>query len=147
MKRTLSKMLLATALLSAPAALDAQAQTDPRQALAEAEKAYADGMEVGNEAVRELIERDPGNTELAVAGLRSILGRSHASAEWTRYASERLIALQELGAVSWNQDVIFDIYHARFLSDLKAHRRLSAKLLHDELSTHYHGSHRFSGLS
>ena len=133
MKPTLILTLLAAALLAAAGRLQAAAPMDPKLALAEAVKAYDKGHETGHQAVRAIIERDPGNTQLALAGLRMILIRS-ATPEWSHYASTRLLALQELGVLSWHDNPTFDIYRRRFEHDLKENRRLSAKLLLDDLS-------------
>ncbi|MDP6523773.1 MAG: PQQ-binding-like beta-propeller repeat protein [Kiritimatiellia bacterium] len=125
----LSLLLLAPALL--PAA------QDYKQALAEAKKAYDSGIENGNMAVHELIEGDPGNIDLAMAGLRLILERSRNNDGWRSYASERLLALQELGVVSWNESMDLDVKSAQLGADLGTGRRLSAGILLEELSERY----------
>ena len=134
MKKTLILTLLATALLALPGRLQADPPKDP---LAEAMTAYNQGMEAGNQAVRDTIERDPGNMQLALAGLRLILQRSGGDPQWTRYASTRLFALQEMGGLSWHDDSTFEIYRARFEQDLKENRRLSAKHQLNEISRRY----------
>ncbi|MBT3202283.1 MAG: PQQ-binding-like beta-propeller repeat protein [Phycisphaerales bacterium] len=137
MKQTLILTLLAAALLTRANLLPAAPPKDPKQILAPTEKAYANGRENGNQAVRAIIERHPGNTQLALAGLNLILRHSDRNQEWTRYASSRLLALQELGLVSWYADPTPDIYLARISQDIAAGRRLSAKLLFNELSERY----------
>ena len=124
MNKALILTLLAMALLALPGRLRADPPKDP---LAEAMTAYNQGQDTGNQAVRAVIERDPGNMQLALAGLRLILQRSGGDPQWTRYASTRLLALQELGVLSWHDDSTFEIYRARFDQDLNENRRLSAK--------------------
>jgi outer membrane protein assembly factor BamB len=124
MNKALILTLLAMALLALPGRLRADPPKDP---LAEAMTAYNQGQDTGNQAVRDTIERDPGNMQLALAGLRLILQRSGGDPQWTRYASTRLLALQKLGVLSWHDDSTFEIYRARFDQDLNENRRLSAK--------------------
>jgi hypothetical protein len=104
MNKALILTLLAMALLALPGRLRADPPKDP---LAEAMTAYNQGQDTGNQAVRAVIERDPGNMQLALAGLRLILQRSGGDPQWTRYASTRLLALQELGVLSWHDDSTF----------------------------------------
>ena len=137
MKKALILTLLATALLAAAGPLQAADPIDPEQIMAEAEKAYNGGLEAGNQAVRDTIERYPGNTRVALAGLHLILNRSSSNPQWTRYATTRLLALQEMGVLSWHEDPTFRIYLIWFDQDLKANRRLSAKHLLDVLSRRY----------
>ncbi len=137
MKKRLILTLLATALLAAAGELQAADPIDTEQIMAEALKAYSGGVEAGNQAVCEIIERYPGNTQLALAGLHEILKRSPSDPQWTRYASTRLLALQEMGVLSWHQDPTFQIYQVRFDQDLRAIRRLSAKHQLNVLSRRY----------
>ncbi len=147
MKQTLILTLLAAALLTAPNLLPAAPPKDTRQILASAEKAYADGPENGNQAVCAILERHPGNTELAMAGLKLILKYSGGNQEWLRYATRRLLALQELGLVSWHADPTLDIYLSRINQDIAEGRILSAKLLFAGLRERYPDDLRNKGLS
>ena len=135
MKRTLTTYIVAI-LITAPALL-ATAQ-DYKQALAEAEKAYDNGVGNGDEAVRELIERNPGNIQLAQEGLQIILrGISGHDEEWRNYATSSLFALEELGVLSLAHDVTLQIDYIQLDFDLKAGRRLSAGILFEKIEESY----------
>ncbi len=68
--------------------------------------AYGEGRtEEGHISLRTLLERSPGDMDLAVACLdriRTVAGRINFDDPWVRYASERLMALERLGAISAN---------------------------------------------
>jgi len=133
---------LSVTLLTA-SALIASAQ-DVGQILAPAQKVYnAEGAESGNQAVRKIIESNPGNTQLALAGLRLILQKSHSGSGWHRYVSKRLISLNELGVLSWYENLDFEIHLAKgaCADHMKERRQLTAKLLVDELKTRHRGSY------
>ena len=134
MKRLLTTYIAAI-LLTAPALLSAAQDVD--QLLAPAHKAYESGVESGNKAVRELIERNPGNIQLALIGLRLILNRSHHDTEWNRYASSSLLVLKERGVLALTDDVTMDIYGRRINHDKQQHRLLSARLLRKEFFERY----------
>ena len=110
----------------------------------EAQRAYAEGYDdEGHELLIALAEDHPGDLDLAVSCYTSILAEEGAllkSNPWIDLASERLVALEQIGAVSANSETIREavprvidkaIIEGRHLEARETSRRMRSENPHD----------------
>jgi YD repeat-containing protein len=94
---------------------DAPPSNDELWKLADA--AYEDGnTEAGHRHLRSLVEKYPGDVDLAVTCLeriREMAGRHNADNPWLQYAVHRLCALERIGAISANSRAMQESMNTR----------------------------------
>ncbi|MFP6884456.1 MAG: hypothetical protein VCA40_08475, partial [Roseibacillus sp.] len=132
----LRTLLCCLPFLGVPPFAAAQAPTtDPRWT--EARRAYDDGHnDEGHSLLIDLAESHPGHLDLAVACYSTILteeGRLLKSNSWIDLASERLIALEQVGAISANARSIHEAVPRVIDKALLEGRQLEARETTDRL--------------